>query len=170
MSPGVGQNEWYDRALMAQPPPPYGGDPNNPFGQQPQYQPPADPYAQPGYQQPPAYTPPAYGQPQPYMSGPVQYGAQGVTPGNNVLALISMILGIAGLVLMCAYGIGFLPGAAGLVLGFVGRSQINRSGGLQGGSGMAMAGIIMGAIAVGLSVIVLVAILVFGAIGAFSGN
>ena len=160
---------------MSQPPPPYGGDPNNPYGQHTPYgqqtpygqPPPPDPYAGGGYQQPPAYQPPLAPDPYGY---PVQYGASGVAgQRNNGLAVASMICGIAGLVLMCGM-IGFLPAAAGVILGFVARSQINQSGGVAGGSGMALAGIITGGIAVGLSILVIVLYLGFGVLGTILNN
>jgi hypothetical protein len=175
---------------MAQPPPPpYGGDPDNPYGQQPPsytpppphdpyagggYQqappPPQDPYAGTGYQQQaPSYTPPPA--PGAYYGGPVQYGAAGYpAQSNNSLALISMICGIGGLVLMFFCGLGFLPGVAALVLGFVGRSQINQSGGAQGGSGMALTGIITGGVAVALSAIIFIIVLATGVFSAFMNS
>lgn len=156
---------------MSQAPPPYGGDPNNPYGQQAPYgqqQPPPDPYAGGGYQQPPAYTPPF--QPEPY-GYPMQYGAAGVpAQTNNGLALTSMICGIAGLALMFFCGIGFLPAVAGLITGFIARNQINQSGGVQGGSGMALTGIITGAAAVGLSILFIVLYLGFGLLGTILNN
>lgn len=159
---------------MTQPPPPYGGDPNNPYGQQSPYgqPPPPEPYAGGGYQQyqpPPGYMPPPA--PDPYYGGPVQYGAAGFpAQRNNSLALASMICGIAGLVLMFFCGLGFLPAVAALITGFIGRSQINQSGGTESGSGMALTGIITGAVAVGLSVLFLVIWLVSGALGALFSN
>jgi hypothetical protein len=162
---------------MAQPPPPYGGDPNNPYGEQPPYTPPPpqDPYAAGGYQQAPSSTPPPSYMPPPapgpYYGGPVQYGAAGYpAQRNNSLALISMICGIGGLVLMFFCGLGFLPAVAALILGFVGRSQINQSGGTQGGSGMALTGIITGGVAIALSVIVFIIVLSTGVLGAIANN
>jgi hypothetical protein len=40
-----------------------------------------------------------------------------------------------------------------LIFGLVSRSQIQRSGGTQGGSGMALAGIVLGTIGIALDVI-----------------
>lgn len=157
---------------MSQPPPPYGGDPNNPYGQQPAYgqqqPPPPDPYQPSGYQQPPTYTPPF--QPDPY-GYPMQYGAQGIPmQRSNGLALTSMICGIAGLVLMFFCGLGFLPAVAALITGFIARSQINQSGGVQGGSGQALAGIITGAAAIGLSILFIVLWLITGLASALINN
>ena len=103
----------------------------------------------PGYPQQPA----PYGQP---------YGlpdAQG--------ALISMILGIIGLVLTpltCCCGVGvIIPlglGIAALVLGFQARGKIAAAPGALGGSGKALAGIITGGTAVGISLVLLLLVVV----------
>jgi hypothetical protein len=52
-------------------------------------------------------------------------------------------LAIASLICSCA-GVFFLPAILGIVFGFVARSQITRSNGLQRGGGLAIAGIIVG--------------------------
>ena len=52
-------------------------------------------------------------------------------------------LAIASLICSCA-GVFFLPAVLGVVFGFVARSQITRSNGLQRGGGLAIAGIIVG--------------------------
>jgi uncharacterized protein DUF4190 len=52
-------------------------------------------------------------------------------------------LAIASLICSCA-GVFFLPAVLGVVFGFVARSQITRSNGLQRGDGLAIAGIIVG--------------------------
>jgi hypothetical protein len=56
---------------------------------------------------------------------------------NNGLAIASLVCSCAGFVL-------FLPAVLGVIFGFVARSQIRRSGGTQGGDGLAIAGIIVG--------------------------
>lgn len=68
---------------------------------------------------------------------PPNYGPPGTpaSPGTNGLAIASLVLSLLGL--FC--GIGSI---VGIILGFVARSQIQRTG--QGGSGMALAGIIIG--------------------------
>ncbi len=79
---------------------------------------------------PPAYAPPYSGYP-PYVI------AQ--SPPANGLAIASMVLGIAGLVVL------FVIGAIlALIFGYIAKGQIDRSGGVQGGRGMAIAGIVMG--------------------------
>lgn len=87
---------------------------------------------------PPSAPPPGpgYGAPQP-----------GAVPENNKMAMWSMILGIVGL--LCC---GILTPVA-LVLGIMARNQIQASGGRQGGSGMAMAGIVLGAVGIVLWII-----------------
>ena len=74
------------------------------------------------------YAPNAYGLSAPYGQ-PVQRRTNG--------------LAIASLICSCA-GVFFLPAILGVVFGFVARSQITRSSGLQKGDGLAIAGIIVG--------------------------
>ena len=105
-------------------PPPY--DPSQQYGQQPYGQQPY--YGQPG-QYPP---PPPYGQPAPYM-----YVAPRPTNG---MAIASMVLGI-----LWIYWIGSV---LALVFGYIARHQIRER--QQGGDGMAIAGIVLGWIGVGV--------------------
>jgi hypothetical protein len=67
--------------------------------------------------------------------------------GTNVLAIVSLVAGILGLMLLCAFlgPISFVLGVAAAVLGFVARNQIKQRG--QGGSGLAMAGLVIGVVA-----------------------
>lgn len=103
--------------------------------------------------------PPNYGTPPPpppgggYGAPPPGYGGQGYggqPQQNSVMAIISLVTGILGVTLCC--GSWILPGAA-LVLGFLGRKEINESGGAKKGGGMAMAGLVLGAIGLVLSLI-----------------
>lgn len=78
----------------------------------------------------------------------------GAVPGRNQKALISMILGIVGLLGTCLCGI-FAAGPLGIaaiVLGVLGRKEIASRPG-ETGSGMALAGIILGVVALILAVI-----------------
>jgi hypothetical protein len=157
---------------------PYGGQPNSPYGQpagdpygQPGYgqpgsgQPAGDPYGQPGYGQP-GYGQAGYGQPtgSPYGQGgygaPQQFGAQ-----RNGMALGSMITGIVSMPLTCCW-IGGLTGIVAIVLGIMARKQIAESQGRQEGGGMATAGIITGAVAVVLFIL-MVLLWVTGAFDAY---
>ena len=66
----------------------------------------------------------------------------GPKTGTNGLAIASLVCGIVGCFTVTAI--------VAIVLGFVARNQIEQSGGTQQGSGMALAGIILGFIWVGL--------------------
>jgi uncharacterized RDD family membrane protein YckC len=59
-------------------------------------------------------------------------------PRNNGFAIASLVCSIVGVILAG------VPSIAGVILGFVGRSQIRRSQGSQRGAGLALAGIIVG--------------------------
>ena len=103
---------------------------------------------------------PAYGQqgqqpyagypPQSYGSGPDPYGQPAKTSSKATTALV---LGIASLVLFCL-GISFLLGIAAIVVGLSARKQIRTSQGRLSGDGLALGGIITGAIGtlIGLAV------------------
>lgn len=131
------------------PPVPPPGYP--PYQQQPPYQQPGQQPGQtayPPYQQPgqPTYQP-GYGQP--------GYGQPGYSVPTNGKATAALITGIASVVLaFCC--VGALGGIAALLLGIRARSEIRASAGRQGGDGMALAGIITGAAAIVLGVLMLV--------------
>lgn len=72
--------------------------------------------------------------------------------GTNRLAIVSLVLSLAGLV---TYG---LTSIVGIVLGHLARGQITRTG--EQGAGLALAGIIVGYSVVGLLVIATVIVLV----------
>jgi hypothetical protein len=168
----------------AAPPPyetPYPQDPYGQPGQGPQGygepgygQPGQGPqgYGEPGYGQPgyPGYPPPPYGHPgypstgygDPYGQPPYgQYGypGAGFPRPRNGKAIAALWTGIGALVLTLCCGAGVL-GLLPIVLGVKARSEIRASGGRQDGDGMALAGIITGAVAVVLSLAVIVVILV----------
>lgn len=103
--------------------------------------PPSD---QPPGQPPYGGTPPPGGQPpggQPYGAG--GYGG-GQEQKTSVLAIISLVTGILGIP-CCGC---FIFSLAALILGYLGRKEINESGGLKKGGGMAMAGLILGAVGI----------------------
>ena len=109
-------------------------------------------YGPPSYGSPPQ---PGYGQP-PYSP---QYG-YGQPPTTNGKATIALVVGISSLVLsFCCVGI---IGIVAVVLGVKARNEISSSGGRQTGDGMALAGIITGAVAVliSLALVVLIGILI----------
>jgi hypothetical protein len=87
--------------------------------------------------------PPPPPPPQPATSS---YGAGGSTAtGTNGLAIASLVCGILGCFTITAI--------VAVVLGFVSRNQIERTGGTQQGSGMALAGIILGFVWIALSIV-----------------
>ena len=93
-------------------------------------------------------------------------GASGAAPQQNKRAVWSMILGIVGLVGLCCTIGGFL-GVPAIILGVAARNEVARSNGAQTGSGMAIAGIVTGAIAA-LGAIAMIVVFAFD--GTISGN
>jgi hypothetical protein len=111
-------------------------------------------YGQTGYGQT-GYRAPGYSQPYP-GGGFSPYPA---APKNNGLAIASLVCSILGL--CCGVG-----GVLGVIFGFVARGQIKRSGGAQQGSGLALAGIIVGFVVIALAAVGLLIVL----LGASSAN
>lgn len=112
------------------------------------------------YNEPPNYgtppPPPGYGAPQGYGGQPPQ--------SNSTLAIVSLVTGIIGILGGCCCGWLGIVGIAGIVTGVMARKEIDQSGGTKKGAGMALAGIICGA--VGLVIGIILIILVF-ALGTF---
>jgi hypothetical protein len=117
-------------------------------------QPPAPPTGPPAGP-PPASSPPPTPPPAPpaYGQQPGGYGYQS-TPRTNGLAIASLVLGIAQ-IFLCIIG-----GILALVFGYIARRQIDESGGTQGGRGMAIAGIILGWIGIGLGIVYIVVVII----------
>lgn len=147
------------------PPPPPGNEPT-PEGYPASPTPPhgQPPNAYPGFPPPPQNNYPNYGQP-PVGSFPAP-GQPGGMPKGNQKALWSMILGILGFV--CCFGI--LAGIPAIILGYQAKNEVQASGGLQTGEGQAKAGIIMGWIGVGLTILIIVAIVVIGLAGGYESS
>lgn len=95
------------------------------------------------YNEPPP-PPPQYGAP------PPGYGAQ--PPKNSGKAIASMVTGLVGLLTICC-GLFVASSIAALVLGFLARKEIRQSNGQLTGDGMALTGIITGAVGIGLLVL-----------------
>ena len=96
---------------------------------------------------PPPYQPPGYGQPPPYGQPP--YGQQGYYQqprSTNGFAIASLVLGI-----LWIYWVGSI---LALIFGYVARGQIRA--GNQQGDGMAIAGIVLGWIGVGILLLFIV--------------
>jgi Domain of unknown function (DUF4190) len=91
---------------------------------------------------PPAYSP---------QAGGSRYQS---SPKPNGLAIASLVLGIAQ-IFICIVG-----AILALVFGYISRRQIDESGGTQGGRGMAIAGIILGWVGIGLAILYIVVIII----------
>jgi hypothetical protein len=64
-------------------------------------------------------------------------------PKTNVLSIVSLVTGILGILTCSCLGV---MSIAAIVTGVLGRNQIKASNGLETGDGMALAGLITGAI------------------------
>ena len=114
---------------------------------------------------PPEPPPPAPGNGGGYGPGYGSYGPVQVTPTNGK-ATASLVTGIASLVLSWCCGLGVV-GVVAIVLGVKARSEIRASGGREQGDGLALGGIVTGALAVVLGLLVLVLIIVAVVAGGF---
>jgi hypothetical protein len=131
--------------MTSQPPPdPYGSPQSDPYGQSGQSGQPGQygqsgQYGQPGQSGqygPPSPPPPGQ---QPYYGQPPPTG-----PTTNTMAIISLVLSLAGILTG-------ITAPVGAILGHVARKQIRERG--EQGEGLAMAGIIVGWIVTGLYVL-----------------
>jgi hypothetical protein len=126
------QPEQYGLPPHYDPPPQHAGSPQH-YGPPPQYA-----GAPPRYPAQPMYPPPAY--------APAAYAPQQTR--TNGFSIASMVLGI-----LWIYWIGSI---LALIFGYIAKGQIERSGGLQTGRGMSIAGIVLGWIGVGVLLLALV--------------
>jgi Domain of unknown function (DUF4190) len=109
--------------------------------------------------QPPAPPPSPPPQPQPPPTPPAGGGAAYQPPQTaqtNGLAIASLVSSIAGF--FC--GVGYI---VGIVLGFIAMNQIDRSGGTQQGRGLALAGVIIGFVCIGIGLLVLIIVIIASA-------
>jgi hypothetical protein len=87
--------------------------------------------------------------PEPNMQNPQNFGQQQFTPPpaggkqNSTLAIISLVCGILGLTVCCG---SFIVSLVAIVLGFMARGKANSDPANYGGAGLALAGIITGAL------------------------
>jgi hypothetical protein len=87
--------------------------------------------------------------PEPNMQNPQNFGQQQFTPPaagggqNSTLAIISLVCGILGLTVCCG---SFIVSLVAIVLGFMARGKASSDPSHYGGSGLALAGIITGAL------------------------
>lgn len=120
---------------------------------------------QPGGSVPPPPPAPAYGAPQAAPAYGQTAPAYGQPTGakTNVLAIVSLIASIAGIVI--AWGIGSI---VGIICGHISLSQIKKTG--EEGRGMAVAGLIVGYIGLALAILsVIIIAIIFGSIAASGG-
>jgi hypothetical protein len=148
-----------------QPPPPPSGPQWNPQsgGTPPPGAGDAPGYGQPGYGQPYGQQPgqpPSYQPPPP--GGPGAPGGYGQPQQTSPLAIVSLVLGILGIP-CCGF---FVLGIGAAITGFIARKQISESQGRLKGSGMAMAGIVLGLVFTVVAVVYWILV----AAGAFSGD
>ena len=149
----------------SQPPPPPPPPPSEPEWN-PQSGSGQQGYGQQGYgQQPPGYgqQPQGYGQQPPGYPPPGAPGGYGqAPPQTSPLAIVSLVLGIVGF-LCCTF---FVLSIGAVVTGFLARKQIDESQGRLKGTGMALAGLILGGLGILVGAIYWVLILA----GAVSGD
>lgn len=85
--------------------------------------------------------------PNPY--GQPAYGG-GQPQTTSVMSIISLVVGIIGIPL-CGC---FVFSIAAIVLGFLGRNEIDKSGGAKKGRGLATAGLVIGAVTLVLAILI----------------
>ena len=128
--------------------------PQEPPRQEPQWtsgSPLGDQAEQPSWQQ----QPPPQGQQQPQWQQQ-QYPQWQPPPRTPGQAFAALILGIIGLFPICPIILSVLA----IIFGYMAKGEIERSGGALGGSGIALAGLILGWVGLALYVLFFAAILV----------
>jgi hypothetical protein len=114
---------------------------------------PSNKAASPGSQG--GYTGPQGGYLGPQGGYPGQYGyGPAAGPSNNPLAVGALIASLCGLLPF----IGLFGAIAGVVMGVIARRQIRYSNGMQGGDGLAIAGIVIGAVLIIFAIFVILVI------------
>ncbi|MGE0730382.1 MAG: DUF4190 domain-containing protein, partial [Acidimicrobiia bacterium] len=83
------------------------------------------------------------------------YGMVPAAPPTDGMAIASLVTGIGSILAAFACCLGGLIGIAAIVLGVMSRKKIKASNGATSGAGLALAGIITGAVAVALALLVL---------------
>lgn len=110
------------------------------------------------FDQPTNYQPPAIWQNQQNLQQqqsnyPAMYQSQ-----DKTLPTISLILGIIAVLLGCCYG-GFPLGAGAVIVGIIALNNEKNDPANYGGKGMAIAGIITGAVGFAISVMILIGVI-----------
>lgn len=88
--------------------------------------------------------------PEPAAAVPVLPAGAGKRPNDAPLAIWSLVLGISSLTCF-----GILTAIPAVICGHKAQSQIKASGGMLHGAGMALAGLILGYVTIGLSIIMI---------------
>jgi Domain of unknown function (DUF4190) len=154
------------------PPPPGGGQPADPGSSYPTYGSPASAPPPPGL---PSYGAPAagsgFGAPTGPPPGPGYGQYQAYQPTATAFPSGSKTNGfaIASLICSIAFCFGITP-ILGIIFGFVARGQIKRSGGAEGGNGLAIAGIIIGFFFVLLWLLYVLLIVIIGVTASTTNN
>ena len=87
---------------------------------------------------------------------------------TSTLAIVSLISGIASWFILP-----FIAAVAAVITGHMAKNEIKKSNGMQGGNGMATAGMVLGYVQLGLGLcvcLVVAAMLAFGMTVPFIGN
>lgn len=127
------------------PPPPYG-DPSPPR----YWPPPPPPPHRPSYAPPPP--PSGYGPPPGYGYQPWGNGPAPGTAKDNALAKVSLAFGVVAVV---SFGLCWMAPLVAIATGLIARYQIRASSGRETGEGMALAGIVTGAVGLAIAIIIL---------------
>ena len=99
-----------------------------------------------------------FGQNQPFQPPPAAGGpSQGLAIGSLVCGVLS-----------CLCCVSILTGPAGLIMGFIAKKKADEDPAHYGGRGMALAGMITGALGIVLFIVMIVLQIFFGVLGALS--
>ena len=101
-----------------------------------------------------------------YQSNP-QIGGYYSPPSDGV-SVAAMVLGILGVTTMCVYGIGFFPAVAAVICGHLSKKDIRDTSGQPKYSGLALAGIIMGYVVIGIILLLIVVFFLFFGLASLS--
>lgn len=74
---------------------------------------------------------------------------------DQTLPTVSLVLGILSFVLICCYG-GFPLGIAAMITGYLGMNNANNDPTKYGGRGMAIAGLVLGAVSIVSSIVFII--------------
>lgn len=119
------------------------------------------------------------GTPPPPAGGPVPNNKMALTAA--IAAGVAWIVGglascglsfipFVNFVTFCTWPIFIIGNIVAVVTGFIGRNQIQQSNGTEGGSGLAMTGIVLGAIGLGLLLLGVCAIVLLALMGPAVGE